>query len=68
MKFITWLKPTALQIAVREMEAAKADKLNMAKHREYYASMESMLAGRIERLRKDIRLMNQEEQDEIVRE
>ena len=63
MKIITWLKPTALQIAVRDMEAAKADRLTAAKNREYYASMETMLAGRIERLRRDIRSMNQEMQD-----
>jgi len=49
-----WRKPTALQMAVQELEEAKCERLVAAKQREYYCAMEDVLIHRIERLRTTI--------------
>jgi len=47
-------KPTALQMAVQELEESKCERLIAAKQREYYCAMEDVLIHRIERLRNTI--------------
>jgi hypothetical protein len=43
-------KPTALEIAARELEQAKRDLLTHSALREYYMALEEMLGVRIARL------------------
>lgn len=55
MNFITelsrlWKKPTALEIAVRDLEQAKRDYLSAMQHAEYYASIAQYNDGLISRL------------------
>jgi len=47
-------KPTALEIAARELEQAKRDLLQHAAWREYYMALEEMLGVRIARLEQAI--------------
>lgn len=54
--------PTALQIAARQLEEAKVERLSQSKLREYHASMEEMFAQRIERLRRDIYELSQSDE------
>ena len=48
-------KPTALEIAARELEQAKRDLLAHAAWREYYMALEEMLGVRIARLEQAVR-------------
>lgn len=55
MNFITslsrlWKKPTALEIAVADLEQAKRDYLTAMQHAEYYAAQASYNDGLIARL------------------
>jgi len=55
MNFITelsrlWKKPTALEIAVHDLEQAKRDYLVAMQHSEYYASIAQYNDGLISRL------------------
>ena len=55
MNFITelsrlWKKPTALEIAVHDLEQAKRDYLVAMQHSEYYAAQASYNDGLISRL------------------
>lgn len=45
-----WRKPTALEIAVRDLEQAKRDYLTAMQHAEYYAAQASYNDGLISRL------------------
>ena len=45
-----WRKPTALEIAVRDLEQAKRDYLTAMQHAEYYAAQASYNDGLINRL------------------
>jgi len=50
MNFITelsrlWKKPTALEIAVHDLEQAKRDYLTAMQHAEYYAAQASTTTG-----------------------
>lgn len=47
-------KPTALEIAARELEQAKRDLLAHSAWREYYMALEEMLGVRIARLEQAI--------------
>jgi len=47
-------QPTALQLAVRELEDAQRLKLHHASQREYHSAVEDMLVHRAERLRREI--------------
>ena len=49
--------PTALQLAVAELEEAQRMKLDQSGKREYHAAMEDMLHHRIDRLRLEIALL-----------
>lgn len=42
--------PTPLELAARELEQARRDRLAASASREYYEAMELMLTARIERL------------------
>lgn len=50
-----WRKPTALEIAVRDLEQAKRDYLTAMQHTEYYAAQASYNDGLISRLTNYIR-------------
>lgn len=52
--------PTALEIAVKELEDAKREKLRASREREYYCAIEDVLTHRIERLRNTIMEMADE--------
>lgn len=52
--FRIFAKPTALEIAARELEQAKRDLLAHAAYREYYMALEEMLGVRIARLEQAI--------------
>lgn len=50
-----YIKPTALEIAVRDLEQAKRDYLAAMQHTEYYASLAQYNDGMISRLSNYIR-------------
>jgi len=52
MKYLKamFTKPTALEIAVRDLEQAKRDYLNAMQHAEYYASLAAYNDGLVARL------------------
>jgi hypothetical protein len=54
--------PTALQLAVAGLEDAQCQKLEQSKLCEYHSAMEDMLAQRIDRLRREITDLTQEQQ------
>ena len=53
--------PTALQIAVAELEDAQRMHLDHCSKHEYYFAMEHMLVNRIERLRREITELSKSE-------
>jgi hypothetical protein len=52
--------PTALQVAVMQLEESQRMKLEQSKLREYHSAMEDMLFHRVERLRVEIAALSQE--------
>jgi len=53
--------PTALQLAVLELEEAQRMKLAHASKREYHSAVEDMLVYRAERLRREIAELSSEQ-------
>ena len=53
--------PSALKLAVGQLEAAQRDLLTAASQAEYYRALEAMLTQRIIRLRSHINLLNAQE-------
>lgn len=51
------MDPTALSIAVLELQEARIDLLKQTKLREYHGAMELMLRDRITRLKDDIHIL-----------
>ena len=47
-------EPTALDIAIRQLQQAECDRLTAAADREYHVMKERMYNERVDRLRKDI--------------
>jgi hypothetical protein len=63
-EFFSRLKPkipTALQVAVGQLEDSQRQKLEQAKLREYHSALENMLVHRIARLREEIYELTQEQ-------
>jgi phage host-nuclease inhibitor protein Gam len=53
--------PSALRMAIRDLEDAQRHRLEAAKHREYYCAIEQMYADREQRLREEIQELNHPE-------
>lgn len=49
-----WRQPSALRVAVRQLEEAQRDRLETTKNMEYYMAMTGMLGGRVERLQREV--------------
>jgi hypothetical protein len=54
--------PTPLQLAVEGLEDAQRQKLEQSKLREYHSAMEDMLLHRIDRLRREIMDLTQDQE------
>lgn len=55
-------RPSALELAIQNLEDAERQRLTACQEREFYVAMETMLGERIVRLRKDIRQLTEERQ------
>jgi len=55
-----WQKPSALQLAVKELENSLRCRLEAKTRAEYYVALETMFVQRIQRLRKDISQLKEE--------
>lgn len=57
-------KPSALKLAVADLEDAQRHRLEAAKSREYFCAIEAMYADREARLREEIRELNRPQEEE----
>lgn len=60
-----WFKiPSALEVAIKDLEEASRERLVATKAKEYYMAMEKMHIARIRRLKQDIKQLTQKEEHE----